>query len=81
MGGHRTAFMQRVISPATAGRGSRCICAAVRQARLIWNVTTLERGLEDPGNLIPGQKMRYPVPDPPGRTSLIAYLKQVAPEP
>ena len=48
---------------------------ALRNSSVIWNERTLEKWLEDPEKLVPGQKMGYSVSDAQAREDLIAYLK------
>lgn len=48
---------------------------ALKKSKVIWNETTLNKWLENPEKLIPGQKMGYSVPDAQDRKDLIAYLK------
>ena len=48
---------------------------ANRQSGLTWNVTTLDRYLTAPRELVPGTKMTYPgMKDAKQRADLIAYL-------
>ncbi|GLT24233.1 cytochrome c [Zoogloea oryzae] len=50
-------------SPALAGSG------------IVWNEVTLERWLQDPEALIPGQRMNVRVSDPAERRAIIGYLR------
>lgn len=47
---------------------------ALSNSRLRWTAPTLNAWLEDPENLIPGQRMGYLVEDVQERADLIAYL-------
>jgi len=48
---------------------------ANRNSGLTWNVTTLDRYLAGPRELVPGTKMTFPgLKDPKQRADLIAYL-------
>ena len=48
---------------------------ANKNSGLIWNVTTLDRYLIAPRELVPGTKMTFPgLKDPKQRADLIAYL-------
>ena len=49
--------------------------AALKKSKVVWNEKTLDKWLENPEKLIPGQKMGYSVPDAKDRQDLIAYLK------
>jgi cytochrome c len=50
---------------------------AMKQSKLVWNETTLNRFLADPLKTIPGTTMTYAgVPDAKERADLVAYLKQ-----
>ena len=51
---------------------------AVTGSGVVWTTQTLNRWLENPGALIPGQKMGYSVADPQVRADLIAYLRAIA---
>ena len=48
---------------------------ANRQSGLVWNITTLDRYLTAPRELVPGTKMTFPgLKDTKQRADLIAYL-------
>lgn len=54
--------------------------AAMREAGIVWDSTTLDRFLEDPLRALPGTKMGYAgVKDPQQRADLIAYLAAARP--
>jgi cytochrome c len=49
---------------------------AMRQSRIVWSETTLDRFLSAPNAMVPGTLMTYAgVPDADERHALIAYLK------
>ena len=49
---------------------------ALRNARFVWNDSTLDSYLADPQVALPGNAMPYPgLPDAGQRRDLIAYLK------
>ncbi|MES2977292.1 MAG: c-type cytochrome [Pseudomonadota bacterium] len=48
--------------------------AELAQSRLRWTPQTLERWLEDPEELVAGQRMGFQVEDAQARADLIAYL-------
>ena len=50
--------------------------AALQASSIVWSEKTLERWLQNPEKLIPGQKMGVSVPSAQERADLIAYLKQ-----
>ena len=50
--------------------------AALQQAHIVWNDTSLERWLADPDTLVPGNNMEFHVAKPQERRDLIALLKQ-----
>jgi cytochrome c len=54
--------------------------AALKNANLTWNATTLDRWLTDPPAYIPGVNMAAKVDDPAQRVALIAYLKSISPK-
>ena len=48
---------------------------ANKQSGLTWNVSTLDRYLTAPRDLVPGTKMTFPgLKDPKKRADIIAYL-------
>lgn len=47
---------------------------ALRDSRLFWDSTTLDRFLTDPSKLVPGTVMPVATPDKTARAELIAYL-------
>jgi cytochrome c len=50
---------------------------AMKNAKIVWNETTLNRFLAKPLKMVPGSTMTYDgVPDAKERTDLIAYLKK-----
>lgn len=51
---------------------------ALRDARIVWDETTLDRWLSDPEKLVPGQKMGYRVEGAADRADIVAYLKAVS---
>lgn len=52
---------------------------ALRKSNLIWDEATLNRWLEDPGSLVPGNKMAVRlVPDVRERADVIAYLQSLS---
>ena len=50
--------------------------AALKQAHIVWNDTSLEHWLADPDTLVPGNNMEFRVAKPQERRDLIALLKQ-----
>jgi cytochrome c len=51
----------------------------VKRAAVVWDATTLDRWLENPQAVIPGNLMTYPgLKDTRHRADLVAYLKAVA---
>jgi len=54
--------------------------AAVKNARIVWDETSLERWLADPDELIPGNDMDFLVAKPQERRDLISYLRQSSAE-
>ena len=52
---------------------------ALKQVRLVWNESNLDKWLTNPEAVAPGQKMNFSVPDATDRADLIAYLKTLAP--
>jgi len=53
--------------------------SALKQSRLTWNDTNLDKWLTNPEALVPGQKMGISVPDAQERADLIAYLRTLKP--
>ncbi|MES2295847.1 MAG: c-type cytochrome [Pseudomonadota bacterium] len=51
---------------------------ALRRSAIVWNADTLERWLENPEQLIPGQAMGVSVSQSEERKLLIAYLKSIS---
>jgi cytochrome c len=49
---------------------------ALKRSSVVWDERTLDRWLEDPERLIPGQKMGYQVAQREDRADLIAYLRR-----
>ena len=52
---------------------------ALKQARLVWDESNLDKWLTNPESVIPGQKMNFSVPDAADRADIIAYLKTLPP--
>lgn len=51
---------------------------ALRNAKVVWSVETMDSFLENPQRLIPGNAMPYPgLPDAKDRQALIAYLRNL----
>lgn len=50
--------------------------AALRNARIIWDETSLEQWLTDPDVFLPGNNMDFLVPRPQERHDIISYLRQ-----
>lgn len=48
---------------------------ALKQAKLTWNVATLDKFLKNPQGMVPGTKMFVSVPDDQQRKDVIAYLQ------
>ncbi|MEE8286792.1 MAG: c-type cytochrome [Gammaproteobacteria bacterium] len=48
---------------------------ALRDSSVVWSEDTLERWLENPEALVPGQRMYFRVTAAADRASIIAYLK------
>lgn len=48
---------------------------AVKDSGVVWTAHTLDRWLNNPEALIPGQRMGYSVADPMIRADLIAYMR------
>ncbi len=49
---------------------------AVKNSAVVWDEQTLDRWLENPQALIPGQRMGFRMSDPDERADVIAYLKR-----
>lgn len=47
---------------------------ALATSKLVWNGATLDRWLNNPEALVPGQRMGYSLADPALRADVIAYL-------
>lgn len=47
---------------------------ALAASKLVWNAATLERWLNNPEALVPGQRMGYSLTDPALRADVVAYL-------
>lgn len=59
------------------GQGSYAFSDAVKNAGLVLDDATLDKWLENPRALVPGNRMSFPgLKDPAKRAELIAYLKQ-----
>lgn len=52
---------------------------ALKQVRLVWNESNLDKWLTNPEAVAPGQKMNFSVADATDRADLIAYLKTLPP--
>ena len=52
--------------------------AALKDAHIVWNDTTLDQWLTDPDTLVPGNNMDFHVPKPQERRDLVEFLKQSA---
>ena len=50
---------------------------ALKDAKLIWNVETLERFLADPATAVPGTAMPLPIPAKTDRDNVIAYFQSL----
>jgi cytochrome c len=50
--------------------------AAVAGSEIVWDAAALDRWLEKPEALIPGQRMNIQVAAPVDRADIIAYLKE-----
>jgi cytochrome c len=48
---------------------------ALKSLNFAWDETTLDQWLTDPGKIVPGQHMKFPIVDPQKRADVIAYLK------
>lgn len=48
---------------------------ALKRARIVWNVPSLDRWLTNPPAMVPGTRMGIRVPDAKDRTDIIAYLR------
>jgi len=52
---------------------------ALREARIAWDVETLDQWLKDPGAMVPGNTMMVKLaPEPADRADLIAYLASLS---
>jgi len=51
--------------------------AALRVSGLTWDVSTLDRWLTNPSQLVPGTKMYFKIDDAQKRADVIAYLEQL----
>ncbi|MDX1400986.1 MAG: c-type cytochrome [Kiloniellales bacterium] len=51
---------------------------ALASSEIIWDDTTLDAWLTNPGALVPGQKMGFRLRSEEERTAIIAYLKSVS---
>lgn len=49
---------------------------ALQYATIVWNEKNLDTWLDNPEQLLPGQRMGYSVPDASDRADLIAYLQR-----
>lgn len=54
---------------------------ALQAAQAVWTAANLDAWLADPERLFPGQRMGYAVPLAADRADIVAYLRQLAPEP
>ncbi|GAB3765383.1 c-type cytochrome [Ramlibacter monticola] len=52
--------------------------AALKQATVVWDPSSLLRWLADPETFIPGQRMSISIPDAQQRADIVAYLQLVA---
>jgi len=52
--------------------------SALKKSRIVWSDATINKWLENPEKLIPGQKMGFLVPSPNDRSDLTAYLKTLS---
>lgn len=48
---------------------------ALKKSGIVWNEETLEKWLENPDKLVPGNLMGLKIRDPQLRADLVAYLK------
>ncbi len=51
---------------------------ALKKSGIVWNVTTIDRWLTDPGKLVPNSDMNFRVTNPEERQAIIAYLQRTA---
>ncbi|MFM7344082.1 MAG: c-type cytochrome, partial [Tagaea sp.] len=59
------------------GRGGFAFSDAVKGSGLVLDAATLDKWIENPKALVPGNRMSFPgIKDPAKRQELIAYLKQ-----
>jgi cytochrome c len=49
---------------------------AVKKSKIVWNETTLDRWLSNPGSTIPGSRMGFQLADAGQRADVIAFLKR-----
>jgi glucose/arabinose dehydrogenase/cytochrome c2 len=77
-GGAQGPSLIGLMGRAAAGAPQFSYTAALRDSKLIWDVTTLKHFLAAPTNVVPGTAMVLPVPDATDRDNLIAYFQSVA---
>lgn len=60
-----------------AAKGGFAYSAALKDAGLVWDEATMDRWLENPRALVPGNRMSFPgIKDAAKRQEIIAFLKQ-----
>ncbi|MBZ5602743.1 MAG: c-type cytochrome [Acidobacteriia bacterium] len=50
----------------------------LRESGIVWDEATLDKWLEDPQKLVPGNAMEFRVPNVDERAAIIAYLKSLS---
>jgi len=69
-----------VIGRRAGALGDYVYSPAMRQSGVVWNEQTLARFLRDPGDTVPGTKMRFwGIGDERKIANLLAYLRQYPP--
>jgi cytochrome c len=51
---------------------------AIRNSRIIWDASSLDKWLTDPDAFVPDNDMAFRVTNPEERTSIIEYLKELS---
>jgi glucose/arabinose dehydrogenase/cytochrome c2 len=74
-GGAQGPSLAGVFNRHAAGDPTFSYTAALRDSKVIWNATTLNRFLTAPARMIPGTAMAVAITDPAQRADVVAYLE------
>jgi len=69
--------LRAVFGRAVAGAPQYPYSDALRQSRITWDETALDKWLTDPDSLIPGNDMSFRLESAAERADIIAYLKEL----